>query len=275
MGIVIQTVANYAPWIYAICGLVALYQLYKIWAVRAERKQAVFSLEREKAINDTYSILAIALILLLTMGFTYFMSTTLAAAVEPLVDEAMNPTPALPFMPTPTNTPLSVTPTPTRTPTPFSGGVVTSTDALTGALTETLASAELTPVDGAETPTPVLETPTPSATPAPIVVAPVCPDQRATLVRPGENEVVSGDLNVIGTATHENFQYYKIEAASGANAAGGWQHVASGEAPVSGGFLGTVNTRNLTNGLWSLRLVVVDQTGNYIEPCQVTVTVQN
>ncbi|MEO8207985.1 MAG: hypothetical protein ABI598_03030, partial [Chloroflexota bacterium] len=65
-----------------ICGLVALYQLYKIWAVRAERKQAVFSLEREKAINDTYGILAIALILLMTMGLTYFMSTTLAARGE-------------------------------------------------------------------------------------------------------------------------------------------------------------------------------------------------
>ena len=85
MGIVIQTLATYAPWIYAICGLAALYQLYRIWAVRAERKQAVFSLEREKAVQDTYSIFAVALALVVTMGLTSFVSNTLAQAVEPLV----------------------------------------------------------------------------------------------------------------------------------------------------------------------------------------------
>jgi hypothetical protein len=267
MGIVIQSVANYAPWIYAICGLVALYQLYKIWAVRAERKQAVFSLEREKAISDTYSILAIALILLFTMGITYFVSTTLREAVAPLVNEALMPTPALPFVATPTNTPLPVTATPTRTPTPASGEAVP-----TGSVTP---DAEGTPEAGDGTPTPELETPTPTPLPAPVVVAPICPDQRALLIRPGQNEVVSGDLNVIGSATHESFQYYKIEAAPGANASGGWQHVGSGQAPVVSGFLTTINTRNLPNGVWTLQLVVVDQTGNFIAPCQVTVTVQN
>jgi hypothetical protein len=275
MGVVIQSVANYAPWIYAICGLVALYQLYRIWAVRAERKQAVFSLEREKAINDTYSILAIALILLMTMGLTYFVSTTLRTAVDPLVQQALNPSPPLPnieFLVTPTNTPLPVTPTPTRTPTPPSSVGITTT--------ETLADPEAgedvnETEDGEPTPTPVLETPTPTPEPAPVVVAPSCPDQRALLIRPGENEVVSGDLNVIGSATHENFQFYKIEAAPGANASGGWQHVGGGQAPVTSGFLTTINTRNLANGVWTLQLVVVDQTGNFIPPCQVTVTVQN
>ena len=87
--------------------------------------------------------------------------------------------------------------------------------------------------------------------------------------------MVSGDLNVIGSATHENFQYYKIEAASGANASGGWQHVGSGQSPVVSGFLTTINTRNLANGIWTLQLVVVDLTGNFVDPCQVTVTVQN
>ena len=265
MGIVIQSVANYAPWIYAICGLVALYQLYKIWAVRAERKQAVFSLEREKAINDTYNILAIALILLMTMGFTYFMSTTLREAVEPLVNEALTPTPPLPaldFLVTPTNTPLPVTPTATRTPTPPSEAAANGTgDGTAGG--------------GLETPTPPSEPPTPTPVPAPVVVAPSCPDQRALLIRPGDNEVVSGDVNVIGSATHESFQFYKIEAAPGANASGGWQHLGGGNVPVVSGFLVTVNTRNLANGLWTLQLVVVDQTGNFIPPCKVTVTVQN
>lgn len=268
MGIVIQSVANYAPWIYAICGLVALYQLYKIWAVRGERKQAVFSLEREKAISDTNSILGIALILLLIMGFTYFMSTTLKHAVEPLVDEALSPTPPLPaldILVTPTNTPLSVTPTPTRTATPISGTLPLAGGPVIS----------LTVTSESQTPTPAAETATPTPPPAPIVVAPNCPDEHATLVRPGQNEVVSGQVNVIGTATLGDFQYYKIEAAPGTDASGGGQYVGGAHAPVTAGLLATVDTTGLANGVWTLRLVVVDQTGNYIPPCQVTVTVQN
>jgi hypothetical protein len=121
----------------------------------------------------------------------------------------------------------------------------------------------------------VLEPPTATPEPAPVVVAPLCPDQRSLLIRPGENEIVSGELNIIGSATHESFQYFKIEAAPGANASGGWQPMGGGNAPVVSGFLTTINTRNLANGAWSLRLVVVDLTGNFPPPCQVTVTVQN
>jgi len=255
MGIVIQSVANYAPWIYAICGMVALYQLYKIWLVREERKQAVFSLEREKAIRDTYSIFAVALILLLVMGFTYFMSTTLAEAVGPLVAEALEPTPALPFVPTPTNTPLPVTPTPTWTVPPPPQPIVAS---------------EPTPVlDEEATPSP------PTATPAPVAQAPVCPDNRALLLRPGQNEVVRGVINVIGTATHDNFDYYKIESAPGPSASENFTYLGGGESPVVNNYLTSIDTNSLGNGTFTLRLIVVDQTGNFPPPCQVTITVQN
>lgn len=256
MGIVIQTLATYAPWIYAICGLAALYQLYRIWAVRAERKQAVFSLEREKAVQDTYSIFAVALALVVTMGLTYFVSNTLAQAVEPLVADSLSPAPALPFMPTPTNTPLPVTPTPTWTPTPLG------------------ATADIPQPVEPPTPVPVIEEP-PTPAPVPVAVAPVCPDNRALLLRPGENEVVSGVINVIGTATHESFQYYKLEAAPGTNATGGFNYIGGGNNPVVNNFLAAVDTFGLSNGVWSLRLIVVDQTGNFPPPCQVTITVQN
>ena len=252
MGIVIQTVANYAPWIYAICGMVALYQLYKIWLVREERKQAVFSLEREKAIRDTYSIFAVALILLLVMGFTYFMSTTLAEAVEPMVAEALEPTPAIPFVPTPTNTPLPVTPTPTWTATPLA-----------------VVNQPTPAINDEATPSP------PTATPVPAPQAPVCPDNRALLLRPGQNEIVGGVINVIGTATHESFDYYKIEYAPGAAASEGFVYIAGGDVQVTNGYLASIDTTALGNGTYTLRLVVVDQTGNFPPPCKVTITVQN
>ena len=103
MSFIIQAVATYAPWIYAACGLVALYQLYQVVLVRSERRQALFLLEREKAIRDMYRIFYVALILLSVMGVTYFTSTTLVSAVEPLIEQALAPTPEIPNLPTPTN----------------------------------------------------------------------------------------------------------------------------------------------------------------------------
>ena len=245
MGFLIQSMATYAPWIYAVAGLVALYQLYKIWQVRAERRQAVFTLERERALRDLYRIFWTAMFLLLVMGATYFFSTTLNEAVEPLVVEALAPTPAVPFVPTPTNTPLSATPTPTNTPTPL-------------------------PLPTAEEAAEEAATPEP---PRPAVQAPACPDNRSLFLRPGNNEQVSGTINVVGSANHEQFQYYKIEyAAAGTE---NYAYISGGNSPVTNGVLGTIDTSALGNGAWTMRLIVVDQTGNFPPPCQVTMNVQN
>ena len=84
MMLLIELVAIYAPYIYAVCGLVALFQVYRAWQVRIERRQAVFSYEREKAIRELYSIYFTAFVLLAVMGSTYFVITTLAKAIAPL-----------------------------------------------------------------------------------------------------------------------------------------------------------------------------------------------
>ena len=249
MGILIHYVANYASWIYAACGLIALYQIYRIWSVRSERRQAIFSLEREKAVHDTYNIFAIALILLLSMGLTYFISTTLATAVQPLVNEAMAPTPPLPFVSTPTNTPIPATSTPTETAPPPTRRV-----------------------EAVDEPTEIAVTEEPTL---PVVMAPACPDARSVFLRPGRNEQVSGILNVIGTASHEGLDYYKVEYAPGSNPSGGWVYIAGGNSPVVNNVLASFDTRALGNGDWTLRLIVVDKTGNYPVPCQVTIRIQN
>ncbi|MCB9137958.1 MAG: hypothetical protein H6642_06390 [Caldilineaceae bacterium] len=254
MGFLIQYVATYAPWLYALCGLVALYQLYRIAQVRAERRQAVFSLEREKATRDLFRIFYTALLLLLIMGGTYFVSNTLVEAVDPIVLEARSPQPAAPFVPTPTNTPLPVTPTPLPT-------------AVQASPTPDLT---LTPGDAPEE-TPAVE-PTP-APPRPIAQAPACPDNRALFLRPGNNETVSGFINVVGSATHEQFQYYKIEYAPAGTE--NYAYITGGNSPVTNGVLGSIDTTSLPNGAWTLRLIVVDQTGNFPDPCQVTILVEN
>src|SRR4051812_6158287 len=163
MRIIIQYVTTYAPYIYAVCGLFALVQIYRLWQVRAERRQAVFTLERERAVNELYNIFSIAMLLLMAMGVTYFFSHTLAAAVAPggtiagatppglIAATNITDTTNAGFLPTPSDTPLPVTATPT-----------------------------ITPLPSLQTPTPsptqLTKPPTAVPAPAPIVQAPSCSD---------------------------------------------------------------------------------------------------
>lgn len=265
MGFLIHYLSIYAPWVYAICGLIALYHIYKLWQVRAERRQAIFSLEREKALKDLYHIFFVCMVLLSVMGLTYFSSTVLARAVDPIVAEALAPAPTpLNGLPTPSPTPLPATPTPLATPTPSETDEEDAPDE--GGETEDVAT-DIEPV--------VTEVVPPTDTPAPVVAAPACPDPRAVLTSPGNGAVVSGLVSVSGTATHEQFQYYKLEYAPGGGASEGFVYLAGGNSPVSGGVLGTFDSAALGNGTWTLRIVVVDLTGNFPPPCQVTITVQN
>lgn len=268
MGVLIELLANYAPYIYLVCGLVALYQLYRLFQVRADRRQAVFSLERERAIRNLYSIFTVALILVLAMGITYFAGSTLpqASAAQPTPDEGLPPEFSLQIIPT--NTPLpvtpSATPTTTITPSPPPPTITATVDPAVAALTPT-AQAQPT------------ATATPQSAPppsAPVAAAATC-DERGNITAPGNGAVVSGVFTLVGTATHESFNFYKVEFAPGANATGGFTYLADGRGQVYGGALASVDTRGFGNGPWTFQLTVVDQTGNYPEPCRVTVIVQN
>lgn len=265
MAFLIEALATYDSYIYAACGLVALYHIYKLWQVRSERRQAVFSLEREKAVRELFAIFYVAMILLAIMGGTYFVSTTLAVAVEPITAQSRDPNPQLPFLPTPTNTPLPVTPTDTPAVTP----AFTPTSTVGADATLTPAAATTPAEQGEATPTP----PPPTPAPQPAVSAPACADSRSVIVSPGNGQTVSGVIQIVGTATHDQFQYYKVEFAPGANASGGFVYLGGGSSPVVNGVLTSVDTGALGPGTWTLRLVVVDQTGNFPAPCAVTINV--
>jgi hypothetical protein len=259
MPILIEYVTIYASWIYAVCGLAALYQIYRLWTVRAGRRQAVFSLEREKAVRELQNIFSIALLLLLVMGLTYFTSTTLAEAVAPLVEQARNPTSIVAVPPTPTNTPLAILAT--NTPPP-----VTPTATFT--LTEILTLTEHV-VEAIE----VVAPPTATPEPPPPVAAAACADQRALIASPGSGQTLSGLVTVVGTASHEQFQYYKIEYAPAGSQ--NFNYLDGGNSPVINGALITFDTTAIANGSWTLRLIVVDATGNFPTPCEVTVQIAN
>jgi hypothetical protein len=254
MAIIVNLIKQYQAWIYGICALVAFWYLRVAIISRRERREAMFNLERETALNRTYGAWAVAALLVIVMGGVYLLSTVVSDAVQPLV-EALNQTPtpqlaAAPGEPTFTPTlPVSDLPTPTVTPT----------------------KAPTT----RPRPTP-RQQPTPDAMPTatrPRVQAPRCPDPRAVISSPGLQAEVSGFTPIIGTAAHENFQFYKLEYGVGENP-GAWSYFDGGERPVQGGQLGTLNASALAPGQYSIRIVVVDTSGNFPAPCQTTIVIR-
>lgn len=152
-------------------------------------------------------------------------------------------------LPTATETPIPVPPTATYTPIP------------------------LVPLPTA-TPVPIV--PEDPPTPQPQIVPVVCEDSRLAISSPGVNQTVSGDVLVMGRAVHEKFKFYKLEWAPGANAESGFAYFDGTEAPVENGLLGRFpSTGMANNGLYTLRLTVVDITSNFPTPCRVTINVQN
>ena len=182
-----------------------------------------------------------------------------SAGANPVVVISPTDTPTpTPIPPTATDTPTPLPPTATDTPTPFP----TPTD---------------TPAPPpTPTPEPVVVEPTAAPPPPePVVVAPVCPDPRAVITSPGVNQVVSGNVPILGRAVHEQFNFYKLEFAPGADAQNGYVYFDGGQSPVENGQLGTFASGAVANGTYTVQLTVVDQTGNYPPPCRVTIVVQN
>lgn len=107
-----------------------------------------------------------------------------------------------------------------------------------------------------------------SQQPAPVpFTALACPQATVRIA-----QIVSGRPGwwlVTGTAAHPELDYWKMElSADGQN----WTLLYRHTGPVTGGQLLDFNTRTVPPGVYQLRLVVVDKTGNYAAPCTVQVT---
>ncbi|MEZ4766891.1 MAG: hypothetical protein R2844_00485 [Caldilineales bacterium] len=99
---------------------------------------------------------------------------------------------------------------------------------------------------------------------APALAAPPRQGAAATISSPASGAIVSGAVQVTGSALHPEFDryelYYTVEP--GEN----WVFIGEpGRQQVSNGFLATWNTGGLPDGNYSLRLRVVRRDGNYDE----------
>jgi hypothetical protein len=243
----LRPIADYHIWLYGVLGLLALFFLRLMWIARHDRARSIFTLERENAtMRMTRAFTGFMVVLGLVLG-VYYLSVITPRVVPPTL-ETPTPTPILKLPDTPTPPPLL--PTSTITPTPLPA--------------PTLAAAAV--VD--ETPTP-----RPAAPSAPRVPPPDCPNPGSRIVQPGNGAQVAGVIQIVGAAFIENFEYYKFEFRPAASA-GDWSFISRYNNRVAEGVLGDWNTDTVPPGEYELRLVVVDNTGNFPEPCITRLSVQ-
>jgi LysM repeat protein len=116
----------------------------------------------------------------------------------------------------------------------------------------------------------------PKPTAAPALHPAACWRERQ-IVDPLEGETVGGTVQIIGTASHPNFQFYKIEYAMGHNPQASTFHSINNtySSKVWDGVLATWYAGNMPEGAYTLRLTVVDNQGQYPEPCNVHIYIDN
>ncbi len=157
----------------------------------------------------------------------------------------------------------------TSTPVPANGATATAISAYATAVSLVIGTFTPLPPNAATPTPPGYVPPTPTAPQA------LCPDPRARITAPAPGATVSGSLELRGTASHEAFGYYTLAVAAGSPPTGDYVEFGRITAPVSDGQLGRFDTTSVRNGVYTLRLVVVDAAGNALPPCEVAVRVQN
>ena len=85
--------------------------------------------------------------------------------------------------------------------------------------------------------------------------------------------MVQGSVPIQGTASIPAFQFYKVEYGMGREPEA-WNSIGEiRREPVTGGTLAEWNTSGFPSGEYTLRLTVVDLSGNFPQPCEVHVSV--
>lgn len=102
-----------------------------------------------------------------------------------------------------------------------------------------------------------------------------CSGGNAAILSPQSGATVTGVVQIEGTASlGGDFQYYKLEVAPSGTEAWG-DLVGRADQQVVNGQLGVWDSASSADGAYTIRLRVVDPTGNYCETTVTNITVQN
>jgi hypothetical protein len=179
---------------------------------------------------------------------------------------------------------LADKPTPLPSSAPVAGPPAVSTARPAATSTVLIAAPTVPPV--AQTlvptsPTP-LETIAPVASPTSQGAAPTsspaaqsvsCINPNAAITSPGMNSTVSGLLEVRGTATQADMQYWKVEFR--AETVTTYETLNTTTIAVTDGILARWSTKTVPNGVYFVRLVLVQKDGNFTTPCEIRITISN
>jgi len=105
------------------------------------------------------------------------------------------------------------------------------------------------------------------------VVGEGCIPGQIMLSDPIDGTQISGVIVIQGTANVQNFGFYKYEVARPGESV--WQTIQAGRDIIEAGELGQWDTRTMAPGDYMLRLVIVDNQGESLEPCVIRVNVNN
>jgi hypothetical protein len=109
-----------------------------------------------------------------------------------------------------------------------------------------------------------------------VFAAPPTQGDQAVITSPNNNAVVRGQVPILGSATHPQFQFYKVEYSREPVVGEAWTIIgAIHQQQVTDGQLETWDTSQLPDGSYTLRLRVVRLDGNYSEYSVMQVVVAN
>ncbi len=94
--------------------------------------------------------------------------------------------------------------------------------------------------------------------------APAIQEQRPVIAQPAQDSAVRGVVQIVGTATHPQFQKYQLYFAPWPIPSDdAWAFVSEAFTQQQLGLLGTWDSRTVTDGTYALRVRVVKLDGNY------------
>lgn len=109
-----------------------------------------------------------------------------------------------------------------------------------------------------------------------VIVEPLadCPNRGVRITWPRVHSTVAPEVSVFGSANIKDFDYYKLEIGPGPSPLDSeWVWLMTRHGPLESGVLGRINLTRFSPGEYTLRLVVVDESGNYPTPCAVPIWV--
>ncbi len=253
MAIIPRLIARYALVLYALSALGALFYVWAALQSRRKEELALFTMERESAVHQGMRAWLMAgLCVLLALG-VYGVSNYVVPNLPPDQADA-----------TPMIGGFLITSTATQPPPPAASVTLTPPTATRGPVPTVapIATPLVRPPD----------TPTSAAEGEQAALDAACTSAGTQIVAPRNGDRLWGLVEVRGTASLPDFSFYKFEIQWPDSDE--WVTLQSFDVPVAGGILGHWDTTPLEPGTYKFRLVVVDNTSNFPDPCVITVVIE-